>query len=194
VAPLVDVPRVEPYYISDVAFSADEAAIVTNGRRTYRLSEPATATRLDESKCGGVVGQSNIGIVRSRDNRIVVLLLNNKEAPIRLGGNSVGHLSQAICGAEWVVVLGTPANWPHAEAAFVSFSPNDDRLAVIHVDEGGGRWPLTLIEIWDTGRFSRLAAFPIRGLVGYRIGWSPDRHRLAVVRSGSDGTRIYEIP
>jgi hypothetical protein len=95
VAPLVDVPRVEPYYISDAAFSADEAAIVTNGRRTYRLSEPAaepaTATRLDESKCGGVVGQSNIGKVRSRDNRIVVLLLNNKEAPIRLGGNSGGR-------------------------------------------------------------------------------------------------------
>jgi hypothetical protein len=204
-APLVDVPLAEPF-IHDVAFSADEAAIVTEGRRgrTYPLSnptaQPATAPTFDEAKCGSLIGRSNIGSVLSRDNRIVVFLLNNEKAPMRLGVfSSIGRLSAAICGAERVAVLDAPAGWPHAKAVFVSFSPNDDRLAVIHVDQRSRSSPLewsTLLEIWDTDRLSRLAAFRIRGLVGYRMGWSQDGHRLAVVRSGSDGTvaRIYEIP
>jgi len=42
----------------------------------------------------------------------------------------------------------------------------------------------------------RLAAFPIRGSVGYRIGWSQDAHRFAAIRSTGDGTGalIYAIP
>ena len=55
----------------------------------------------------------------------------------------------------------------------------------------------TLIEIWDTGgSMKRLAAFPIRGSAGYRIGWSQDAHRFAAIRSTGDGTDalIYAIP
>jgi len=55
----------------------------------------------------------------------------------------------------------------------------------------------TLIEIWDTaGSMKRLAAFPIRGSVGYRIGWSQDARRFAAIRSTGDGTDalIYAIP
>ena len=51
----------------------------------------------------------------------------------------------------------------------------------------------TLIEIWDTGgSMKRLAAFPIRGGVGYRIGWSQDAHRFAAIRSTD--ALIYAIP
>jgi hypothetical protein len=42
----------------------------------------------------------------------------------------------------------------------------------------------------------RLASFPIRGSVGYRIGWSHDARRLAAIRSTNDGINalIYAIP
>jgi hypothetical protein len=59
-----------------------------------------------------------------------------------------------------------------------------------------GEWR-TLIDVWDTGKsMERLASFPIRGRVGYRIGWSQDAHRLAAIRSTNDATdaRIYAIP
>jgi hypothetical protein len=210
-APLVDLPTGQPFSkYFDVAFSADEAAVVTGSsseRRVISLAdptaEPAIVPGFDRSDCTGPVGQSNIGSVRSRDNSMAALLLASYSPPIQIGhaGSSMG-LQQDVCGAQWVAVLDAPADW-RGKAIFASFSPRNNRLAVVYHEGRGFERPSppewrTLIEIWDTdaASFKRLAAFPIPGSVGYRIGWSQDGHRLAAVRSEDAGADalIYAVP
>jgi hypothetical protein len=153
----------------------------------------------DACRAQGQVGQSNIGSVRSRDGKAAVLL------PTIISGASIWigefvrsqKLSELICGTNSVAVLDAPADWSDVSAEFSSFSPKSDRLAVVYVGKIPHSEWRTLIEIWDTGSsMKRLAAFPIRGSVGYRIGWSQDAHRLAAIRSTNDGSDalIYAIP
>jgi hypothetical protein len=95
-----------------------------------------------------------------------------------------------------VGVLVGPAGWEDVTALFASFSPNNDRLAVVYAGKMHGEWR-TLLDIWNArGPMERLASFPIRGSVGYRIGWSHDARRLAAIRSTNDGINalIYAIP
>jgi hypothetical protein len=209
--PVIDVPVKTPYTppFFDVSFSEDGGAIQTGDaprRRIYRLSEPpsepTTAAGFgpaDACRPQGQVGQSNTGSLRSRDGKAVVLLPTIiPGAPIRIGEFVRSQmLSEAICGTSLVAVLDAPADWSDVSAGFSSFSPRNDRLAVVYVGKiPHGEWR-TLIEIWDTGSsMKRLAAFPIRGSVGYRIGWSQDAHRFAAIRSTGDGTDalIYAIP
>jgi hypothetical protein len=175
-------------------------------RRSFRLAEaasdpsPAPGFDLaDTCRPRGQVGQSNVGSVRSRDGKAVVLLPTVLAgAPVRIGGSARSEeLSGAICGTSSVSVLVGPTGWSDVSAVFASFSPRNDRLAVVYAGKvPDGEWR-TLIDVWDTGKsMERLASFPIRGRVGYRIGWSQDAHRLAAIRSTNDATdaRIYAIP
>jgi hypothetical protein len=209
--PVVDVPVEAPYTppFFEVSFSEDGSAILTGDaarRRIYRLSEPTSEPAAapgfglaDACRPQGQVGQSNIGSVRSRDGKAVMLL------PTILAGASIRigefvrtqRLSELICGTNSVAVLDAPADWSDVSAEFSSFSPKNDRLAVVYAGKiPRGEWR-TLIEIWDIGSsIRRLAGFPIRGSVGYRIGWSQDAHRLAAIRSINDGSDalIFAIP
>jgi hypothetical protein len=195
----IQTPYTEPHY--DVAFS-DDGATVTTGiagqRRTYQVAvpaaEPAFAPATDD-KCWGLVGQSNIGSVRSRDGRAVVLLLSNwGSAQLRVGEFSESkRLSEVVCGTSSVALLDSPEGW---STLFASFSPRNDRLAIVHGADLGGKGR-TLIEIWDSGQsLKRVAAFPIRGRVGYRIGWSHNARRFAAIRSvdDHDDAMIFALP
>ena len=193
----------------DVAFSeggdailAGDAARRSSFRLTEAASEPVPAPgfdRADSCHPQGQVGQSNIGSVRSRDGKMVVLLPTVMAgAPVRIGQSVRSEqLSAAICGTRSVSVLVGPAGWSDVTALFASFSPNNDRLAVVYAGKTPhGAWR-TLIDVWDAANaMERLASFPIRGSVGYRIGWSHDAHRLAAIRSSNDGTDalIFALP
>jgi hypothetical protein len=193
----------------DVAFSDDGADIVTGDasrRRSFRIkgaaSESSPAPGFDRAESchpWGHVGQSNGGSVRSRDGKAVALLPTAiSGAPVQIGRSArSSELSAAICGTSSVSVLVGPAGWEDATALFASFSPRNDRLAVVHAGKmKGGGWR-TLIDVWDArGSMERLASFPITGNVGYRIGWSHDGRRLAAIRSINDATDalIYAIP
>jgi hypothetical protein len=207
---IMDVPReaLYPVYF-DVSFSQNGDAILAGGaaeRKSFRLaaagSESSPAPGFDlAGTCQpvGQVGQSNVGSVRSRDGKAAVLLPTALAgAPVRIGGSArSGELAGAICGTSSVSVLVGPAGWSDVSAVFASFSPRNDRLAVVYSGKPpDGEWR-TLIDVWDAEKsMERLASFPIRGTVGYRIGWSDDAHRLAVIRSTNDATdaRIYAIP
>jgi hypothetical protein len=210
-APVINVStealQVRPSF--DVSFSEDGDAILTGDapqRRSFRLaaaaSEPVPLPApepADTCRPQGQVGQSNLGSVRSRDGKAVVLLPNVVAgAPVRIGQFAPSDdLSAAICGTNSVTALAAPAGWSDATALFASFSPKNDRLAVVYVARIPHDEWRTLIEIWDArDSMQRVAAFPIRGNVGYRIGWSHDAQRLAAIRSTSDGTDalIYAIP
>jgi hypothetical protein len=193
----------------DVSFSKDGDAILIGDalrRRSFHLakaaSEPSPAPGFelaDTCSPHGLVGQSNLASVRSRDGKVVVLLPTiTAGVPARFGQFArTEDLSEAICGTSAVTVLGAPAGWPDVSGLFASFSPKNDRLAVVHVGSPNGV-ERTLIEIWEAGySMKRLAAFPIRGKVGYRIGWSQDAHRLAAIRSVNNSSTealIYAIP
>lgn len=209
--PVMNMPRAAlqvPMFF-DVSFSKDGDAILTGDapeRRSFRLaetaSEPSPAPgfdRADTCRPQGQVGQSNVGTVRSRDGKAVVLLTTIiAGARVRIGQFARSEdLSTAICGTSSVSVLGAPDGWPHATAWFASFSPKNDRLAVVYITSGPPDAWRTLIEIWDAGdSMNRIAAFPVRGSVGYRIGWSQDARRLAAIRTTGDRTDalIYAIP
>jgi len=206
---------ITPYY--DVAFADGDSAIVTGlsgNRRILPLANPASEPAMPpgfapNAACPGVnfVGQSNTGYVQSRDGRAVIFLrAASTPPPIRTGAFTLSRdLMHMICGAHSVAMLSPPEDWPDTEALFASFSPTDDRLAVVYdklVSKGEFR---TLIEIWDTSKrgtefsdpLERLAAFPMRGVVGYRIGWSPDGRLLAAVRATTRkdmDARIYAVP
>jgi len=193
----------------DVAFSEDGTNILTGDaarRRSFRLkgaapeSSPAPGfDRAEACRASGHVGQSNGGSVRSRDGKSVVLLPTALSgAPVQLGRSaSSGELAAAICGTKSVSVLVGPAGWEDVTALFASFSPRNDRLAIVYSGKmPDGKWR-TLIDIWDArGSMERLASFPIAGNVGYRIGWSQDARRLAAIRSidGDTNALIYAIP
>ena len=192
----------------DVAFSEDGAAILTGDasrRRSFRLaatpseSSPAPGfDRTDNCRPWGHVGQGNSGSVRSRDGKTVVLLPTAMSgAPVQIGRSvRSSELSAAICGTNSVSVLVAPAGWEDVTALFASFSPRNDRLAVVYAGKTpGGEWR-TLIDVWDARAMERLASFPVTGNVGYRIGWSYDARRLAAIRSSHDATDalIYAIP
>lgn len=197
----VETPFTPLYY--DVAFSDDGATVTTGDaarRRTYQVAAPAAEPAFapgfaTDDKCWGLVGQSNIGTVRSRDGRAVVLLLSSLvDARLRVGEFSESKLlSEVVCGTSSVALLDSPDGW---STLFASFSPRNDRLAIVHgADVAGKR--RTLIEIWDSGQsLKRVAAFPIRGSVGYRIGWSQDARRLAAIRSVDDrqDAMIFALP
>jgi len=210
---IIDVPtatevlHVRPFF--DVSFSEDGDAILTGDasqRRIFRLAAAASEPnrppgfdRADTCRPQGQVGQSNLGSVRSRNGKAVVLLPGViAGAPVRIGQLAPSeHLSDAICGTSSVSVLLAPGGWSDLTALFASFSPRDDRLAVVYggkTAHGGWR---TLIDVWDVGNsMQRLASFSIRGSVGYRIGWSQNAHRLAAIRSTNDSTDalIYALP
>jgi hypothetical protein len=193
----------------DVSFSKDGDAILIGDaprRRSFHLAKAASEPSpppgfepADTCRPHGLVGQSNLASVRSRDGKVVVLLPTiTGGVPVRFGQFArTEDLSEAICGTSVVSVLAAPAGWPDVTGLFASFSPKNDRLAIVHVGtspHGEGR---TLIEIWDAGySMKRLAALSIRGSVGYRIGWSQDAHRFAAIRSVKDSTEalIYAIP
>jgi hypothetical protein len=193
----------------DVAFSEDGNAILTGDasrRRSFRLAGNASKSSpapgfdpADGCRPRGHVGQSNLGSVRSRDGKIVVLLLTVMPgAPVQVGRSAPSNeLSATICGTNSVGILVGPAGWEDVTALFASFSPRNDRLAVVYAEKmPHGEWR-TLIDIWDArSPMQRLASFPIRGSVGYRIGWSHDARRLAAIRSTNDGINalIYAIP
>jgi hypothetical protein len=116
------------------------------------------------------------------------------------------QLSNLICGTRSVSMLVAPDGSSDLSAVFASFSPRDNRLAVVY--HGGtaprDKWR-TVIDIWDIGwndvqygfnPMQRLTSFSIRGYVGYRIGWSQDARRLAAVRSINDrnDALIYALP
>jgi hypothetical protein len=204
----VPVKLLRDHLLFDVAFSEDGDAILTGDasrRRSFRLagaSEPSPAPgfdAVDTCRPHGHVGQGNLGSVRSRDGKIVVLLpAAMSGAPVQVGRSAPSNeLSAAICGTSSVGVLVAPAGWEDVTALFASFSPKNDRLAVVYSGKmPNGEWR-TLIDIWDArGPMQRLASFPIRGSVGYRIGWSHDARRLAAIRSTNDGINalIYEMP
>jgi hypothetical protein len=208
--PVITVPAevVGDHLLFDVAFSEDGDAILTGDasrRRSFRLagaaSEPSPAPGfdpVDTCRPQGHVGQGNLGSVRSRDGKTVVLLPTAMSgAPVQVGRSAPSNeLSAAICGTSSVGVLVGPAGWEDVTALFGSFSPNNDRLAVVYAGKMHGEWR-TLLDIWDvSGSMERLASFPIRGSVGYRIGWSHDARRLAAIRSTNDGINalIYAIP
>jgi hypothetical protein len=208
--PIIDVPRETLHAVFfDVSFSQNGDAILAGTaaeRRSYRLaeaaSEPSPAPGFDLAdtcRPRGQVGQSNVGSVRSRDGKAVVLLPTVLAgAPVRIGASARSEeLSGAICGTSSVSVLVGPTGWSDVSAVFASFSPRNDRLAVVYAGKvPDGEWR-TLIDVWDAGKsMERLASFPIRGRVGYRIGWSHDAHRLAAIRSTNDATDalIYAIP
>jgi hypothetical protein len=193
----------------DVAFSEDGEAILTGDasrRRSFRLTRAASESSpapgfdpADTCRPQGHVGQGNLGSVRSRDGKTVVLLPTAiSGAPVQVGRSAPSReLSAAICGTSLVGVLVGPAGWEDVTALFASFSPNNDRLAIVYSGKKShGEWR-TLIDIWDvSGSMERLASFPIRGNVGYRIGWSHDARRLAAIRSTDSATDalIYAIP
>ena len=193
----------------DAAFSEDGADIVTGDasrRRSFRIKGAASESspvpgfdRADNCQPWGHVGQSNGGSVRSRDGKTVVLLPTAiAGAPIQIGRSArSSELSAAICGTSSVGVLVGPAGWEDVTALFASFSPRNNRLAIVYAGKSpGGKWH-TLIDVWDArGPMERLASFPITGNVGYRIGWSHDGRRLAAIRSIGDVTDalIYAIP
>jgi hypothetical protein len=195
--------------IFDVAFSEDGDSVVTGDasrRRSFRLagpaSEPVPAPGFDPpGTClrAGHVGQSNLGSFRSRDGKTAVLLPTAMAgAPVRVGRSGrTNELSEAICATSSVGVLVGPAGWEEVTAVFASFSPKDDRLAVVYSGKPpNGNWR-TLIDIWDPrGSMERLASFSIDGSVSYRIGWTHDARRLAAIRSINDSTDalIYEVP
>jgi hypothetical protein len=196
----IETPFTEPYY--DVAFSDDGATVTTGDagrRRTYQVAAPGAEPVLasgfaTDGKCWGFVGQSNTWSVRSRDGRAVVLLLSNLLAQLRVGEFSESRrLSEVVCGTSSVALLDSPEGW---STHFASFSPRNDRLAIVHGAYFGGKGR-TLIEIWDSGQsLKRVAAFPIRGRVGYRIGWSQDARRFAAIRSvdDHDDAMIFALP
>jgi hypothetical protein len=141
-----DVLHVEPFF--DVSFSEDGDAILTGDasqRRIFRLaaaaSEPKRPPGFDlADTCRspqGQVGQSNVGSVRSRNGKAVVLLpAVIAGAPVRIGQLVPSEcLSGAICGTSSVSVLVAPDGSSDLTAIFASFSPKDDRLAVVY--EGG---------------------------------------------------------
>jgi hypothetical protein len=197
------------HLVFDVAFSEDGDAILTGDasrRSSFRLagaaSEPGPAPGFDPAdtcRPRGHVGQGNLGSLRSRGGKTVVLLPTViSGAPVQVDRSAPSNeLSAAICGTNSVGVLVGPAGWEDVTALFASFSPKNDRLAVVYSGKmPNGEWR-TLIDIWDArGPMQRLASFPIRGSVGYRIGWSHDARRLAAIRSTNDGINalIYEIP
>jgi len=214
---IIDVPtatevfHVGPFY--DVSFSEDGDAIVTGDalqRRIFRLaataSEPNRPPGFDPAgTCNpqGQVGQSNVGSVRSRNGKAVVLLpAIIAGAPVQIGQLVPSQrVSEAICGTSSVSVLVAPDGSSDLTALFSSFSPRDDRLAVVY----GGKTPYggwrSVIDVWNVGWdggnwMRRLASFSIRGSVGYRIGWSQDARRLAAIRSTNDSTDalIYALP
>ena len=193
----------------DVAFSEDGADILmgdASRRRSFRLTGAASESspvpgfdRADSCRAWGHVGQSNGGSVRSRDGKTVVLLPTAiSGAPVQIGRSArSSELSAAICGTSSVSVLVGPAGWEDVTALFASFSPRNDRLAIVYAGKTPhGEWR-TLIDIRDArGSMERLASFPITGNVGYRIGWSHDARRLAAIRSNNGATDalIYAIP
>jgi hypothetical protein len=219
-APIVKIPLdikagyITPYY--DAAFTEDDSAIVAGlagNRRIFRLSDPAAepssapgSGQLGQCQSAGFVGQSNVSYVRSRDSQAVIILRGSfTPPPIRTAAFTLSeYLARLLCGTNALAVLSPPDDWPGAVTAFASFSPTDDRLAVIYSDKPSKSEFRTLIEVWDTsarntkfsGTLERVATFPIRGVVGYRIGWSQDGRRLAAIRQTGNITeaRIYAVP
>ena len=193
----------------DVAFSEDGADILAGDaarRRSFRIksaaSESTPAPGFDQAeacRASGHVGQSNGGSVRSRDGKSVVLLPTAMAgAPVQLGRSArSSELAAAICGTKSVSVLVGPAGWEDVTALFASFSPRNDRLAIVYAGKTpDGKWR-TLIDVRDArASMERLASFPISGNVGYRIGWSQDARHLAAIRSinGETNALIYAIP
>ena len=198
---------VVPDRFDDVVFSEDETSIVVgaaSNRRVISLSdpaaEPATAPGFDRPGCGGggLVGQSTgsdvppIMSLRSRDNGMALFLRQRDgDIPLRsVRTSSADWLVASMCGTKAVAVLPVDADhW------FASFSPRNKRLAIVY-SKGPSQ---TVIEVWEAGYdryLQRLAAFPIRGGVGARIGWSQDEHHLAAIRTNQAGTDafIYWIP
>jgi hypothetical protein len=141
---IIDVPtatevfHVGPFY--DVSFSENGDAIVTGDalqRRIFRLaataSEPNRPPGFDlAGTCNpqGQVGQSNVGSVRSRKGKAVVLLpAIIAGAPVQIGQLVPSQrVSEAICGTSSVSVLVAPDGSSDLTALFPSFSPRDDRL------------------------------------------------------------------
>jgi hypothetical protein len=210
--PAIDVSREALQFPSvlDVSFSKDGDAILIGDakqRRSFHLAKaalepsPAPGFELaDTCRPHGRVGQSDHASVRSRDGKVVVLLPTiSSGTPVRFGQFArTEDLSEAICGTSVVTVLAAPAGWPDVSGLFASFSPKNDRLAVVYGERSPNGVERTLIEIWESGyAMKRLAAFSIRGKVGYRIGWSQDAHRFAAIRSvnySSADALIYAIP
>jgi len=193
----------------DVAFSEDGSGILTGDaarRRSFRIkdaaSEATPAPGFDQAeacRASGHVGQSNSGSVRSRDGKSVVLLPTALSgAPVQLSRSArSSELAAIICGTKSVSLLVGPPGWEDVTALFASFSPRNDRLAIVYAGKtSDGAWR-TLIDIRDArASMERLASFPISGNVGYRIGWSQDARHLAAIRSinGDTDALIYAIP
>ena len=195
--------------VFDVAFSEDGSGILTGDaarRRSFRIkdaaSESTPAPGFDQAeacRASGHVGQSNSGSVRSRDGKSVVLLPTALSgAPVQLSRSArSSELAAIICGTKSVSLLVGPPGWEDVTALFASFSPRNDRLAIVYAGKtSDGAWR-TLIDIRDArASMERLASFPISGNVGYRIGWSQDARHLAAIRSinGDTDALIYAIP
>jgi WD40 repeat protein len=210
---IIELPNENPHTdpVFDASFSEDGKTIVTGSayeRRVLSLSDPTAKPTIApgfgsaEGGCraGGMVGQSNLGSVRSRDGSTAVLSPADTASPVRTGKLGLSRkLAEAICGTQSVLILDAPADWRYAEAMFLSFSPDNGRLAVVYADMQLGRETRTLIEVWDMSKEmypDRLAAFSVSGDVGYRIAWSVDGRRLAAIRSDRQNkteARIYLI-
>lgn len=173
----------------DVSFSPEGDAIVAHHQR-YKLGDTAEAPMPEpgfraDGRCNTVVGQSNIGRVLSRDRGLVVKMTT----PGRYARET------DFCAAKTILPLDGP------ESAFLSFAPGDRHVAATYNIAGRSRsdWR-TLVEIYDTGDRSssatRVSRIVLDGDVGYRIGWSPDGRRLAVlkVKDSVATAQVYAVP
>lgn len=204
----------------DVTFSADGHAVLFGGDIPHRLypfsgeaprPDPA-ASAAQIAECPSPIGQSAFGgRVISRDFRLAVFYRSWDEEDFGPGQVTDNQFLQPhLCGLRFFLVAPPPPGWSEVPAAFASFAPANDRLAIVYSDRDrpGDQ---TLIEIRDTsaqaedmpyshGRtMTVVARFPLRGLVGQgrRIGWSPDGRRLAVISQSENGAaeaRIFAIP
>jgi hypothetical protein len=210
---------------ADAAFVADGTAIVLGARNTRRIQRFSGGSVISEPApgfipggCGGAVGQGSSDRVVSRDNTVLVQVNTTGDSlSFRAGRieSAEGLKHTVLCDTPGFTILPAPAGWPGAAASFLSFSPDDDRLAIVYAvpplqDRDGG----TIVEIRDmSGRHQIgdadtsaqpaeiLASFVIDGTVHARLGWSPDGHRLAVLEDPTPGqdrqeqqARIYAVP
>jgi hypothetical protein len=219
--PVAEVPGT--WLGEDVSFAADGAAIVLgdrNARRIHRLADGATTPvpGFGNAECSGPVGQSNLDRVTSRDNGVTVQVNTGSDSLSFRAGRieSAPRLARSIlCDTPGFAILPPPADRPDAYASYLSFSPGNDRLAVVYdVSTRDGGASSTVIEIRDMSArpgadeapqpAAVLASFAIDGMVYQRLGWSADGHRLAVLHDPAPGAdrpdqpelraRIYAVP
>jgi hypothetical protein len=192
--------HVRPFF--DVAFSSDGNSIVAGRagwRARFSVSDPAAAPMPEAGfgeagACDGMTGQSNIGRVHSRDQKLLVRVSASNAY------RSLKGLDQQRCGAGVLLDLDRSGTLPAQHGTmFMSFAPDDRRLAVVYhlSEQNGGR---SVVEIRDTGERTGAARLLTRlvvdGMVGYRVGWSADSKRLAVLRTTTAGSeaRVYAVP